>query len=224
MTNLSIKKLSLISSILGITLLYASAVNIDAGVTPISEIDEEFIGLKTTVSGEVVEATKHSDGHLFLKIKDNSQKEIRIPIFSDTKNRLDNKIRISDQLEVHGEVEKFRGDLQIPPKNPQDISVVHSPPKSLSNVSKSSLGEKIRVKGYISDVKIEKDHKKLFLSENNDELLVKIPKNTRNSSKNLEISEGDIIQSSGKITLKDEDTVLKITDFYNLQKMGTAYD
>lgn len=217
MTNDSITKLSLISSTVGIILLYLSAASISPGVTPISEIDENYIGLKTKISGEVIKTQKHSDGHLFLKIRGKNYEKMRVPIFSQTHSKLKDRIELLDNIEVKGEVTEYRGELQIQPTNRKNITVVNSAPLRISKISKSEVGEIVKVRGYISKRNKKGDGSySIILKNNDDEIKIHIPKKIASSPKLEMMQEGEMLKAAGPLELQENDIAITIRDIYNL--------
>ena len=82
-----ITKLGLLCSIVGLAAIYAGAVQVRPSITPIAKIDNEFVGLKVIISGQVVDL-RESNGHLFLALQDNSGSAMSVPIFSSVRAQL----------------------------------------------------------------------------------------------------------------------------------------
>ncbi|KXB09464.1 hypothetical protein AKJ35_00780 [candidate division MSBL1 archaeon SCGC-AAA833F18] len=102
-------KLSLLCSLTGIAVLYAGAVQMRPGLTPIAKLDEDYVGLKVKVSGQVIDLSEHPDGHLFLKLKDDSGGVISVPIFSRVRSELGENIALLDNVQVPGQVKLYKG-------------------------------------------------------------------------------------------------------------------
>ncbi len=195
-----------------------SAASINPGITPISEIGENYIGLKTKTSGEVIKTREHPDGHLFLKIRGKNYEKIRVPIFAQTHSKLKDRIELLDNIEVKGEVTEYRGELQIAPKNFKNITVVNSAPLRISKISKSEVGEIVKVRGYISKRNKKEDGSySIILKNNGDEIKIHIPKKIASSPKLEMMKEGTVLQAAGPLELTEDDMAITIKDLYNLK-------
>lgn len=195
-----------------------SAASINPGVTPISEIDENYIGLKTKISGEVIKTRKHSDGHLFLQIRGKDYNKIRIPIFAQTNSNLNEKIELLDNIEIKGEVNEYRGDLQVTPQNSESIKVVKSAPINISKISKAQAGEIVRVRGYISEKNKNKDGSySIIIKNDGNKIKAHIPKEIASSSKFEMMRESTLIQVGGPLELRKGEIAIKIRNPHNIR-------
>lgn len=120
---------SLMSSVVGLVLIYIATSSIEPNEIPISDITADMEGRKVLVIGHLADKRTHEDGHLFLTISDNNSK-IQVPLFSDFMKQL-NKIGITgddfhegDKVSVSGILENYKGRLQIMPKNLNDIKIL----------------------------------------------------------------------------------------------------
>lgn len=221
MADKSILKLSLISSIAGILLLYVSAAHMKPSLTPISKVDEDFVGLSTKISGKVIDIRGGSNGHLFLKIKDESGGVITVPIFSKINSKLEEKVELLDNIEVQGKVEKYEGQLEIIPKKPESIQIVHSTPLELSKIDKSKLGKIVKTKGYIAEKKTVGNGNLLIkLTEKNENINVFIPQIVLNTNNFPEIQEGNIVKIAGLVQLYEETLEIKVENPHNIEIIG----
>ncbi len=221
MADKSILKLSLISSIAGILLLYVSAAHMKPSLTPISKVDEDFVGLSTKVSGKVIDIRGASEGHLFLKIKDESGGVITVPIFSKINSKLEKQVELLDNIEVQGKVENYEGQLEIIPKKPESVQIVHSTPLELSKVDKSKLGKIVKTKGYIAEKKIVGNGNLLIkLTEKDENITVFIPQIVVNTNNFPEIQEGKIIQIAGPVQLYEGKLEMKVENPQNIEVIG----
>ncbi|MEM7821790.1 MAG: exodeoxyribonuclease VII large subunit [Candidatus Aenigmatarchaeota archaeon] len=119
----------LFSSVLGLILIYFSAVNIQPSTTKISEIDSRLIGKTVRTTGYIIYRNNHPAGHIFLTIADN-QSKIQIPLFSGFVNSLNendfpvDNLKKGTKIIVTGLVDEYKGQLQIIPRKPEDIKIL----------------------------------------------------------------------------------------------------
>ncbi|MEM7825518.1 MAG: OB-fold nucleic acid binding domain-containing protein [Candidatus Aenigmatarchaeota archaeon] len=114
-------------SLLGLTLIYFSALKIQPEEVRISEINFEFLGRTVKTGGRIVYVNSHPSGHLFLTISD-GKKRLQVPLFSSFIERLSERIEISKLKEgrvitVTGTVSEYRGELQVIPRKLEDLEV-----------------------------------------------------------------------------------------------------
>ncbi|MEM5834553.1 MAG: OB-fold nucleic acid binding domain-containing protein [Candidatus Aenigmatarchaeota archaeon] len=114
-------------SILGLILIYFSALSIQPQEVKISEITFEFVGKSVRTSGKIIYANSHPSGHLFLTVTD-GKKKLQIPLFSSFMEKL--KERIGEEelkegkiISLTGIVGEYKGELQIIPRKVEDIKV-----------------------------------------------------------------------------------------------------
>lgn len=111
---------------LGLSLIYAASVLAEATVANIGEITPEYVGRYVAIVGSITSA-QTSNGHIFLKVRD-STGEISIVIFSDLADVLGkSNVDIKDfkkgrSIKVSGTVEEYKGELEIIPRKPSDIT------------------------------------------------------------------------------------------------------
>lgn len=120
---------SLLSSIIGLVLIYIATINIEPQTIAISDITADMEGRKLVVIGQISEKRKHEDGHLFLTLSDNTSK-IQVPLFADLMKELDklgiteDDFHIKGNISVKGVIENYKGRLQILPRNLNDVKIL----------------------------------------------------------------------------------------------------
>ncbi|MEM2192788.1 MAG: OB-fold nucleic acid binding domain-containing protein, partial [Candidatus Hadarchaeales archaeon] len=118
------KRLSLLCSLMGIAMVYVAEASARPRVTQISAIDNTFVGTEAAVSGKVIDIRESRDGHLFLKIQDDSGGVISVPIFSKTRSELGEAIELLDIVEVRGEITVYNGELEILARSAKNIKII----------------------------------------------------------------------------------------------------
>jgi len=217
-----ITKLGLLCSLAGLAAIYAGAVYVRPSVTPIARIDNEFLGLKVIISGQVVDL-RESNGHLFLKLQDNSGGVISVPIFSSTRSQLGDSIELLDEVQVTGEVGLYRGELQVVPEEAGDIIIVHSPCMGVASIGADLLGEPIRVIGVVEKREIVgSGNIILTLSEDGGQLAVFVPASVARSEQFPEVHVGYTVQASGWLQLYKNELELRITGASNIKVIEAA--
>jgi len=105
-------KLSLSLSIIGIILLFfVVEYIIFPSNVKISEIDQSYLGKDVIVTGKVVSYTSKNKNY-FITLEDD--KEIKLVMFErDAKNTIINEIKENEKVMVKGEVNDYRGELEI---------------------------------------------------------------------------------------------------------------
>jgi len=115
----------IVSSLLGLLLIYIAARNIQPVLTPISEITTDYVGRAVTTSGYIAYKSSHPNGHIFLTIKDDEY-SIQVPLFSNYVKTMEidkNFLKTGAYVEVTGLVDEYKGNLQIVPRDPDDIKI-----------------------------------------------------------------------------------------------------
>jgi DNA/RNA endonuclease YhcR with UshA esterase domain len=154
MNERSMTKLSLFCSLTGLAVIYAAAMQVRPTMTPIASLDNEFVGLQVAISGQVVDSRAHRDGHLFLKLRDDSGSTVNVPVFARVRSELGEPIELLDVVQVTGEVGLFRGELQVVPQRASDLRVVHTAPVKLSSLSRENAGMPVKVQGTVVEREI----------------------------------------------------------------------
>jgi DNA/RNA endonuclease YhcR with UshA esterase domain len=217
-----ITKLGLLCSLAGLAAIYAGAVYVRPSVTPIAKIDNEFLGLKVIISGQVVDL-RDSNGHLFLKLRDNSGGVISVPIFSSTRSQLGDSIELLDEVQVTGEVGLYRGELQVVPEEAGDIIIVHSPCMGVASIGADLLGEPIRVVGVVEKREIVgRGNIILTLVEDGGQLAVFVPASVARSEQFPEVHVGYTVQASGWLQMYENELELRITGASNIKVIEAA--
>lgn len=124
-----INLISLLSSLVGLILIYYATTNIEPQQMSINDITADMEGRKVSIAGLLVDKRLHEDGHLFLTISDRTS-NMQVPLFADFMKNLeqigitDKDFRIKSKISVDGIVENYRGSLQIIPRNLGDIKIL----------------------------------------------------------------------------------------------------
>ncbi|MEM2889959.1 MAG: OB-fold nucleic acid binding domain-containing protein [Candidatus Hadarchaeum sp.] len=215
-------KLSLICSLVGLVAIYAAAVTARPKITPIASLNETFIGLRVSVSGQVVEYRDHQEGHLFLKLKDKSGGLVNVPIFSRTRSQLEESIELLDIVEITGEVALYQGELEVIPEGAKDVKVVHTAPVKLSEIGKENAGAPVKVQGVISKREIVGSGNLVLILENDGgRLQVFIPSWIAEDGL-PEVHVGDTVRVDGWIQLYKGEVELKLTSASHLHLVEDA--
>lgn len=120
---------SLLSSVIGLIMIYIAAINIEPREIAISDITADMEGRKIITAGYLVEKKKHQDGHIFLTISDNNS-EVQVPLFSNFIRQLnqaginESDFQIKNKIVVEGLVENYKGRLQIMPRSLDGIKIM----------------------------------------------------------------------------------------------------
>lgn len=211
-------KLSLLCSLTGIALIYVGAAQMRPGLTPISQIDNDYVGLKTVISGRVIDLSVHPEGHVFLKVKDESGGVISVPLFSGTRSELGERIELLDNIQVSGQVKNYQGEMELLPEDVGSIQVVHSAPIELSQIDETRLGNEVKIRGFVGE-KFSVGDNSIILSvrRGDGELKVFLPGDVVESDNFPEFFEGDKIQAAGTIKSYEGELELEIGNSYNFE-------
>lgn len=211
MKNDSLLKLSVVSAVTGILLLYIGAIHMKPGLTPISKIDKDFVGLETEMSGKIIDLYKHPGGHIFLKVKDNSGGVISVPIFSETRSKLDEEVSLLDRIQVKGTVKKYEGDLELIPSEAKQIKIIHTPPLEISKIDEDKLGEIVKIEGFVERERCLSDNKLSLEIRNREEKIKALVSDyVSNLDKFDNISKGSKVRIAGKIQPEKDKLLIKI--------------
>lgn len=154
MNEKTLARLSLLCTLTGLAAVYGASLSARPRVTSISSIDNGFVGVRSTVSGKVIDYREHKDGHLFLKLQDQSGGVISVAVFSRTRSQLGDSIELQDTVEVTGEVQLYQGEFEVVPDEAKDLTVVHSAPTKLSGLTAENAGSTVKVQGTIVEREI----------------------------------------------------------------------
>ena len=204
-------RLSLVCSLVGLAAVYGAGLSIRPRLTPIAALDNDFVGTRVVISGQVVDLRTTDDGHLFLKLQDNSGGVVSVPIFNRIRSALEDPVELLDFVQVRGEVKLYREDLEVVPSEPADVRVVHTAPVSVSEVSADNVGSPVKVQGVV----VERDivgsgHLLLTLGEGTARLTVFVPGwIAGNGFPPVDV--GDMVRASGWLQLYNGVPELRIT-------------
>lgn len=117
--------LCLLSSIIGLLLIYYAALMLKPMRLRLDEIDLELVGRKVATTGYIIYRRNHVAGHVFLIIS-NRRAKIEVPIFSDLASKLKNvrELKVGRKVFVSGVVDYYKGRLQIIPRKPEDVRLI----------------------------------------------------------------------------------------------------
>lgn len=215
----NILKLSLVSSIAGIILLYAGAVQMKADLTPISKINKDFVGLKTKISGRIIDISEHSDGHLFLKVKDGSGGVISVPIFESTRSKIDKRIELLDTIQTSGEIKNYHGELELIPESQKDIKIIKSAPTLLSKINKKKIGDQVKIRGSVREKEnLGSGSLLITIFRNGEKLEVFVPQNVAQSDNFYKPEVGETVKIGGTVSKYKQNLELKVNDPHNLYR------
>lgn len=116
----------LICSLIGLSLIYFSAKNVEIVEVKLFEVTPEIVGRVVSTKGKIVYKRLHPSGHLFLTLEEGGTK-IQIPIFSSLMSKLEENgiseenFSIGKILEIKGLVDEYQGKLQIIPRKVDDL-------------------------------------------------------------------------------------------------------
>lgn len=126
-TSKNMLAISAASSVLGLILIYLSALGIESTKMEISEITFDHVGMSVRISGKVAYANQHPAGHVFLTVTDGNS-VIQVPLFSAVANEIKNsELQTMPEkgslITVTGTVGEYKGSLQIIPRKSSDLEV-----------------------------------------------------------------------------------------------------
>lgn len=222
MKERAITRLGLLCSLTGLVSLYVTAAQLRPAVTPIARLNDEFIGTKVMISGEVVGLREHRDGHLFLKVKDESGGVISVPVFARVRSKLNESIELLDVVQVTGEVGKYRDELQVVPNKASDLRIVHTPTARLSTIGKDDLGELVKIQAPVVEREIVgKGSLVLTLREDGSQLPVFVPASIVRDGF-PEVHVGYVIRVGGYLQLYNDELELKLMNPAHIRVIEAA--
>ena len=222
MDDKTITRLGIICSLTGLAAIYAGALSTRPRITPIASLDNGFIDLNVVISGHVVDFRRHEEGHIFLKLCDDSGGVVSVPIFSRLNAELGESIELLDVMEVTGEVVLYQGDLEVVPDQAGDVKVVHTPPMKLSSLSGENAGIPVKVQGTIVEREIVGNGNIILtLQEDGGQLSTFIPYwITDNGLPELHV--GTMVRVDGWLQLYDGKLELRVVDASHLHLVEAA--
>lgn len=222
MEDKTIVRLSIICSLAGLATIYAAAASARPRITPIASLDNGFTGLKVAISGQVIDSREHRDGHLFLKLRDDSGGVISVPIFSRLRAEVGESIELLDVVEVTGEVVVYRGELEVVPERAGDVKVVHTAPVKLSSLSKENAGIPVKIQGTVVEREIVGGGSLILtLREDGGQLPVFIPSWIVDDGL-PELHVGSVVRVDGWLQLYNGELELKVANASNLHVVEAA--
>jgi DNA/RNA endonuclease YhcR with UshA esterase domain len=154
MSEKVVMRLSLLCSLTGLAAIYVAAANTRPAVTAISSLNNDFIGTNVMISGRIVDLYDHIDGHLFLKLRDDSGGVISVPIFARVRSQLEEPVELLDFVQVTGMVKEYEGELEVIPDKASDLRIVHASAMRISSLSEEQLGELVKVEAVVAEREI----------------------------------------------------------------------
>jgi len=121
--------ISLLTSVIGLVLIYIAAINLEPKQIELKDMNPELVGRSVATTGEIVYRRTHDAGHLFLTISDDDTK-IAVPLFAGYLNDLkevdltEDDFRVGTKISVSGLVDEYQGQLQIIPRRVNDIKIL----------------------------------------------------------------------------------------------------
>jgi len=121
--------ISLLTSVIGLVLIYIAAINLQPTRIELKDINSELVGRSVSTTGEIVYRREHDAGHLFLTISDDDTK-IAVPLFagylSDLKEvgLTEDAFQEGIKISVSGLVDEYQGQLQIIPRRKDDVKIL----------------------------------------------------------------------------------------------------
>lgn len=118
-----LKIVCMLSSLLGLILIYYVAISTQPKVVSISEITLDLVGRPVTVNGTITKVRFHQDGHAFLTISD-GKGQIQVPLFASflLASGLDvSKLKVGNNILVSGTVDLYNNQMQIVPRKVTDV-------------------------------------------------------------------------------------------------------
>lgn len=222
MDEKTMTKLSLLCSLTGIAAIYAAAMQSQPTITSIASLDNEFVGLKVVISGEVVDSHEHQDGHLFLKLKDDSGGTVSVPIFARTRSELNESIEFLDVVQVTGEVTLYQGELEVVPDGANNIRVVHTAPVKISSLSNDNVDVPVKVQGTIVEREIVGSGSMILtLREDGSQLPVFISAWVVEDGL-PELHVGNVVRVDGRLQLYNGELELKLKEAGHLHVVEAA--
>lgn len=120
MKDKNLLRISILTSIIGLISLFFITSFTQAQTIRISDIDDSYIGKTVSVQGEIT-SIFNAKGHYFISLKDGQT--IKVVIFSNNADKLNvHSLEKGDKIDVLGKVDKYKGELEILPKDIEILS------------------------------------------------------------------------------------------------------
>ncbi|MFH1821512.1 MAG: OB-fold nucleic acid binding domain-containing protein [Methanobacteriota archaeon] len=215
-------RLGIVCSLVGMVAIYAASASARPKLTPITSLDNSFVGLRVSISGQVIDYREHKDGHLFLKLQDSWGGVVSVPIFSRTRAQIEESIELLDIVEVTGEVVLYQGEFEVIPEGAKDLKVIHTAPVTLTSLTEENAGTAVKVQGTIVEREIVGNGNVILtLSEDGGQLPVFIPSWIVEDGL-PEMHVGDMIRVDGWVQLYNGELELKVVDASHLHVVEAA--
>lgn len=121
-------------------------------------------GESVEVTGTILSRYTHADGHIFTNVElDKKNKSIDIPFFASF-GMEDSELLPGANVEVHGTVERYQGDLQIVPSSRSGIEVLEEgdpidvKKKALAEITSEDIGKVFQVQGTVTEMRQHDGH------------------------------------------------------------------
>ena len=220
MSEKVVMRLSLLCSLTGLAAIYIAAASARPAVTAISSLNSDFIGTKAVISGRVVDLYQHIDGHLFLKLRDDSGGVISVPIFAGVRSQLEEPIELLDSVQVAGVVKEYQGELEIIPDKASDLRIIHASATRISSLSEEQLGELVKVEALVAEREIVGSGSLILtLNEDGYQLPVFVPASVvRNGFPEVHV--GQTVRIDGWLQLYNDQLELELKSADHIRVIG----
>jgi len=222
MSEKVVTRLSLLCSLTGLAALYIAAANTRPTVTAIARLNDDFIGTKVMISGRLIDLREHIDGHLFMKLKDDSGGVISVPVFASVRSQLNEPIELLDVVQVTGLVKEYQDELEVIPDKASDLRIVHAPATRISSLSENQIGELVKVEGVVAERAIVgKGSMILTLRDDGGQLPVFVPASVVKDGF-PEVHVGYTVRVDGWLQLYNDNLELQLKDASNIRIIEAA--
>jgi len=222
MSEKVVTRLSLLCSLTGLAALYIAAANTRPAVTAIANLNDDFIGTKVMISGRLIDLYEHIDGHLFMKLKDDSGGVISVPVFASVRSQLNEPIELLDVVQVTGLVKEYQDELEVIPDKASDLRIVHVPATRISSLSENQIGELVKVEGVVAERAIVgKGSLILTLRDDGGQLPVFVPASVVKDGF-PEVHVGFTVRVDGWLQLYNDCMELQLNDASNIRIIEAA--
>jgi len=222
MSEKVVTRLSLLCSLTGLAALYVAAANTRPTVTAIASLNDDFIGTKVMISGRLIDLYEHIDGHLFMKLKDDSGGVISVPVFASVRSQLKESIELLDVVQVTGSVKKYQDELEVIPDKASDLRIVHAPATRISSLRENQIGELVKVEGVVAERAIVgKGSLILTLRDDGGQLPVFVPASVVKDGF-PEVHVGYTVRVDGWLQLYNDNMELQLKDASNIRIIEAA--
>lgn len=188
--------------------MYAASLSMSTPRLAISQLNEEMVGSTVEVSGTVMDLYEHRDGHLFVKLQDESCGALTVPLFSDMRSGV-GRIEALDRLVVRGEVSVYKGELEVIPSSPGDVTVLRVPPMPLTELNENRYGTLVKVEGRITNISYLSGGQAIFtISGGGPSAKVFLPKNVASGAPWL--AEDMVVRVGGWYQLYNGEPEIKV--------------